>query len=121
MNIPTLNEIKKAGYTVDINHNRDHTVVDKTDAGKIVTKTIRKPHHTFTKSENYCMWELLTKGGQTEVIVKDNESNEFIATSECRNDENYEKAIGISHCLERIVGLMLVCDGQNGFKMRLTV
>lgn len=120
--IPSLSEVKAAGYDVKINHVRLFKVAYIDDLSKkLVVKNVLKTYGEMRNdiSENI-LNELLPKGGKTEVILTDTETNvEFYASTTCRNDENYSKSIGINKALERVIGLMLVCDGRDGFTMRI--
>jgi hypothetical protein len=127
---PSLNSFRKAGYEVDISHNRIWKIAyNDFETGKIVTKKVLKDISTMkldnavNKAVNgEVIYELLPKGGITEVIVFDPESDlNFTAKATCSNKDNYDKRIGVDKCLSRIIGLMLVCEYQNkeGFKVRV--
>ena len=117
---PTLAELKTAGYEIDIHHNRVHKVAySDPNTGKLVVTNVvgRK-----MDENGYVLFELLPKGGVTEVSVTDTVTGlEFAASARCRDDENYDKRVGVNRCLDRIIGLMLVCEWKNeaGFTVRL--
>ena len=125
---PTLAELKAAGYEVDIDHCRLFKIAyEHPTTRKLVIHTVCHPRQFMScnseaDEEIGLLSELLPKGGKTNVMVRDPVSNlDFTATATCREDENYDKRIGVEKCLDRIVGLMLVCEYQNkdGFKVRV--
>ena len=119
---PTLAEVIVAGYRVDIKHRRRVKMATKDlSTGKLLVKTSLKEKHELS-FDLFSYNELLAKGGVTEVTVTDPEFGlEFFASATCRDDEEYCKKTGINKCLDRIIGLMLVCEYKkdNGFKLRL--
>jgi hypothetical protein len=114
---PTLAEVKAAGYHVSITHNRLCRVAyQDLSTGKLVVKTMTRrelPREEDCETPEAAhkmvttITELLPKGGLTEVWVTD--------------PDNYNKRDGVNKALERVVELMLVMDGRDGFKMKLTV
>ena len=121
---PTLTEVIAAGYRVDIKHRRRYRVA-YIEAGskklKVETLLLEKWFVDIDPVPNELM-ELLSRGGVTEVTVTDPEFGlGFFASATCRDDEEYCKKSGIDKCLDRIIGLMLVCEYKkdNGFKLRL--
>jgi hypothetical protein len=92
---------------------------------KMVVKTVLNTKDMMVEDESGdsgVLYELLPKGGKTEVTVNDPLSGlDFTASATCRDDENYDKSVGVGRCLDRIIGLMLVCEYQNkdGFKVRV--
>lgn len=127
---PSLADFKSAGYIVEIKHNRLFKVAYKNPVnGKIVVKVVN--HKTIENlipgSTDGCLVdavpitsELLPKGGMTEIWVTDPETSaEFYGFARCSDKENYNKAVGVVKALERVMGLMLVLDGKEGFKCRL--
>lgn len=128
MKTPTINDFKAAGYDVDITHRRDHQIAYiSPTTKKLLTKVVQQPHYEFTKNKHGIgevglLWQLNARGGKTEVTVIDPITYEsFYAFSDCHTDDNYDKKVGIERCLSRIASLMMVCDGKEGFKMRLTL
>lgn len=119
MRTPTLKEFIESGYAVTIQHNRRHRIVFFDDNTK---KLIIKTTENYPKNDFYVSKELLPKGGMTEVWVVDPETSaEFYGYGKCNTNENYNKSVGITKALERITQLMLVCDGKNGFTMKIEV
>ncbi len=128
INVPTLTEFRKGGFTVNIEHYHRYKIAYKDRQGKIFVETIYRRREyiedpsflyfkPFTKEACPVLFELLPKGGRTEVTVIDPETKaEFWASAVCRKDENYNKFIGVNQCLSRIADLMAVCDGTDGFK-----
>jgi methenyltetrahydromethanopterin cyclohydrolase len=125
---PTVADLRNTGYKVGITHNRVYKMA-YTDftSGKIVVKNGVNPVSTLREANidsnsDGVLYELLPKGGRTEVTVTDEVNKiDFMASATCREDENYDKRVGVSRCLDRIIGLMLVCEYQNkdGFKVRV--
>lgn len=117
---PSLAELTAAGYVVNIVHNRRHKVAYMDPAnGKLVVKIFTEPDHPPVEPRDV-LTELLPKGGKTEVWVTDPETSaEFYGYAICREDENYNRKDGVNRALSRIIGLMLVMDGKEGFKFRL--
>ncbi len=132
---PTLAEVKAAGYVVEVKHNRLTKIAYKdTVNGKIVVKVVDHKTHLdlinnfkiaeltdgFKINTELFISELLPKGGLTEIWVTDPDTSaEFYGFAKCSDKENYNKAVGVTKALERVMGLMLVLDGQDGFKMKL--
>lgn len=120
---PSLAELKSAGYHVNIRHGRSHRLafIDP-NTSKLVVKTMIPPEHPRGIKPEDVMIELLPKGGLTEVWVTDPETSaEFYGYARCHKSDNYNKKDGINKALERVMELMLVMDGKDGFKMKLTV
>ena len=124
---PTVAELRKAGYGVRVTHNRVYKMAYNDFAsGKIVVKNSTNPISTLKKTNIDCnsdgvLYELLPKGGVTEVTVIDPVSNlEFTASAACRDSENYNKEVGVERCLSRIIDLMRICEYQDKtFKIRV--
>jgi hypothetical protein len=123
---PTLKAFREAGYEVDIVHRRAWKVAyNDFPTKKIVVKTVLNTlsvmYRPEDKDENGVLYELLPRGGKTEVTVNDPGSGlDFTASAICRDDENYDKRVGVQRCLDRIIGLMLVCEYQDkSFKVRV--
>ncbi len=114
---PTLAELADAGYSIDVRHVRlfDTAYVDR---GKVVVETLEASlseirGHTFGTA-------LRAKGGKTEVWVTDPATSaEFYGYGRCHPDDNYDKKAGVNEALKKIVALMMVMDGKEGFKLRL--
>lgn len=126
MKTPTLSDVRNAGYVVDIVHLRRFDVV-YVQNNKIVNKTVERAVKPSTPQQREDIWlrslEVLNaKGGTTQLTVNDPKTGvDFYAESRCSVDDNYDKGVGIQKCLERVTGLMVVCDGTEGFKMALEV
>lgn len=123
---PTVADLRKSGYKVDVVHRRAWKIAyNDPPTGKIVVKNVLNTKRIMEdhSKDGYdlVMFELLPKGGQTEVTVKDSVSGlDFTASATCRDDENYDKGVGVQRCLDRIIGLMLVCEYQDKtFKVRV--
>jgi len=122
---PSLAEVRAAGYKVDISHRRLHKVAyTSPQTGKLVVHNVChvKEFVNTDSVKEFMLFELLPKGGLTEVTVTDPVTNlEFFASSRCHEVDNYDKRAGVEKCLERIIGLMVVCEwkGDEGFKVRL--
>jgi hypothetical protein len=128
-----LSDFRKASYGVKIVHNRKFKIAYvEPITGKLIVKIIYNDTLSMTsdglnpdwnkkpKKSEFCFSELLAKGGITEVTVTDPETKtDFYAKSICREDENYNKAVGVEKCLDRVYDLMTVCDGVDGFKMKI--
>lgn len=114
MKIPTVEEFRKVGYKIKVEHCRRYLVSEQ----NVITRKIS--YYTVYVP----LWEelpgfsqLLPKGGITKVTVITPDNFEFNHESKCRNDENYNKKVGVNICLEKIYFLMLVCDGKDGFEL----
>jgi hypothetical protein len=132
---PNLSTFRKAGYGVEIVHNRRFKVAYvEPITGKLIIKAIYNDTHSMTDKglntewkypkkpalDTFCMSELLAKGGITEITVTDpGTKTDFYAKSICRDDENYNRAAGVEKCLSRVYDLMTVCNDVDGFKMKL--
>jgi len=121
--VPTVKEMIDAGYIVKVVHLRRFKVAYVDAVGRIkINYQVLNPNEPFECIDNQTFLEELATGGRTEVTVIDPDIRlEFTTSSRCRNDENYNKRMGVSLCLKRIVDLMLVCEWKNesGFKMRI--
>jgi len=122
---PTLAEFVAAGYVTDVYHDRLHRVAYIKN-GKLIVKDFHSSEIPAAESlaENsdleFGMATLLPKGGKTEVWITDPvTSAEFYAYGICHPHDNYDKKAGVTEALKRIVALMLVTDGVDGFKCRL--
>jgi hypothetical protein len=118
---PTLKDIKNAGYYVNIRHLRAHSVAYKSgDLLEVGVVTVEKEIAESAERHGEGLFALLPKGGRTEVEVYDPETKaKFWADAVCHPDDHYIRAEGIKECLKKISGLMLVCDGTDGFRCRL--
>lgn len=127
--MPSLNEIKAAGYDVKISHKRRVKVAyTDNNTGKIVVKVVLKSltemETDFLGNSHFdsVLTELLPKGGKTEVIIADTKTQvDFYASATCMDTFNYNKKEGINRALGRVILLMLVCNDKDGFEMRLNV
>lgn len=114
---PTLAELVAAGYSIDVSHVRlfDTAYVD---GDKLVVATLESSLPEIRG--NAFGTALRAKGGKTEVWVTDRETSaEFYGYGRCHPDDNYDKKAGVNEALKKIVALMLVMDGKEGFKCRL--
>lgn len=114
---PTLAELAAAGYSIDVKHVRlfDSAYVN---GGKLVVETLESTLPEM--KDNSVGTALRAKGGRTDVYVTDPETKaEFYGYGKCHPEDNYSKRNGIDEALKRIVALMLVTDGVDGFKLRL--
>ena len=119
-NKPTIHDLRKAGYKIKVTHSRRVRFATLT-RGKLIISVELMSLYDFNHNLILAK-ELLAKGGVTHMTIFDPETEaEFVAHATCRNDEAYCKLTGINKCLDRLVALMLVCDGKDGFKYRLQV
>lgn len=125
--IPTLEELRAAGYVIKIKHNRPtkFAYVDPKSKKIVVKVVVNDPNNNLDYPRfsleflDPIVSELLPKGGKTEIWVTDpTTSAEFYGYSRCHSEDTYEKRIGINKAIERVVQLMLVMDGKEGFKIR---
>lgn len=122
---PTLAELRAAGYVVDIEHNRLNRVAYAKNGTVIVKEVLSSEIPGLEKDVKgskfgFGMAAVLPKGGITEVWVTDPETSaEFYGYGRCHPNDNYNKRDGINEALKKIVGLMMVMDGKEGFKCRL--
>jgi hypothetical protein len=122
---PTVADLRKTGYKVGITHNRVYKMAyTDFNSGKIVVKVVLNVLENLRVLNRDCnsdgvLFEILPKGGKTEVIIFDPVSRlDFYASATCRDDENYDKKVGVQRCLDRIIGLMLVCQLHTTLKGR---
>lgn len=105
---PLLAEFRSKGFDIEINHYRLFKVVSlHPTTGKIETNTISRTLHSLEReieeAVGSVLHELLAKGGSTEVSVIDKETNtEYVATSRCHSDENFNKRVGVDEALKQI-------------------
>jgi hypothetical protein len=121
---PTLDELRKAGYVIDIRHNRLFRTARIRDNGTLEVKTFLRDIPSMTVSvddeEAINPTELLAKGGVTEIWVTDPETSaEFYGFAKCHPDDNYDKRAGVNESMKRVAALMMVMDGTDDFKCRL--
>jgi len=121
---PTLAELRKAGYVIDIKHNRLFKTARIRENGTLEVKTFLRdiPSMTVSLDDEAAInpTELLAKGGMTEVWVTDPETSaEFYGFAKCHPADNYDKRAGVNEALKRVAALMLVMDGTDGSKNRL--
>jgi hypothetical protein len=122
---PTVADLRKTCYKVEIVHRRAWRICySDYKTGKLVVKNVLNIKGVMlneTDSPDPILIELLPKGGVTEVTVSDSVSGlDFTASATCRDSENYDKRVGVKKCLDRIIGLMLVCEYQDKtFKVRV--
>lgn len=103
------------GYAVRISHYRRFKVPSMRN-GRLSLKTVLRNDN----ANRYPLRELLPKGGLTTITVTDPETKvEFYGKATCHTKENYNKKRGIEKCLERVIYLMRVCDGKDGFEFKL--
>lgn len=114
---PSLNEIKLVGYTYEIQHFRNYEVAYKDRYNRLLVKKVVSPIDPNKFDD--VITNVNPRGGRTRVTVVDETGREWTAEATCRDDDNYNKREGIARCLDRIVGLMLVLDGTEGFRCRL--
>lgn len=115
--IPTLAELAKAGYSIDVKHVRlfDTAYVDR---DKVMIDTLESSLPEMAE----CTFEsaLRAKGGKTEIWVTDpTTSSEFYGFARCHPNDNYDKRTGVSEALKRVTALMMVMDGKEDFNFRL--
>lgn len=122
---PTLAELRAAGYVIEIEHNRLNRVAYAKN-GKVIVKEVLSSGIPKLEEEvknadlPFGMVAVLPKGGMTEVWVTDPETSaEFYGYGRCHPNDNYNKRDGVNEALKKIVGLMMVMDGREGFKCRL--
>lgn len=123
MNVKTIKEFRKAGYKVHVDHRRLWKIAYIEPRNKsLVVKTVENTQGVMsrggTPDENGVLYQLLPKGGRTEVTVTDPATGlDFYAYADCRSDENYNKRTGVEKCLERVAELVLVCSHHNEAKL----
>lgn len=119
--LPTVKFLRENGFDVEITHTRRFKIVELDKmTGKIVTRHLLSSWE-YAKGENR-LAEFLPKGGLTEMYVTDTtikDSPTFYVKSVCSTKDNYNKKIGVSKCIARMVDFMRVCDGKDGFTNRL--
>lgn len=108
--VPTIKEFRKAGYKVNVDHQRAYRIA-YTDfkTGKIIIKTVFNTAHVMNKGDDtdQVLYELLPKGGRTEITVIDpNSKLEVFAYADCHSNENYNKTVGVEKSLERVKELV---------------
>lgn len=112
----SVKEFRSKGYKVSIKHWRRWKVayVEPVSKKLIVGNVLSLRSNMECDLEDGWLSELLPNGGKTEVKIYDPASGlDFFADSTCRTDENYNKAIGVQKCLERITDLIRVCAYNN--------
>lgn len=122
---PTLAELAAAGYSVNVEHNRRIRVAYSKN-GKLIVSNFLSNEIPAVEEEvrhsdlGFGMATTLPKGGLTEVWVTDRETSaEFYGYGRCHPDDNYDKKAGVNEALKKIVALMMVMDGKEGFNLRL--
>lgn len=118
---PTLNDIKNAGYYVNIRHLRAHSVAYKVgprlETGVVM---VEKEVAETAERQGEGLFGILPKGGRTEMEVYDPQSRtRFVTHANCHPDDHYVCSEGIKECLKKVTGMMEVNDGVEGFLYRL--
>ena len=120
--VPTVKDLRKAGYKVFVKHCRLFKVSRLNYEKNRVDVTIESFFAIQGMEKKVCdsIFELLSKGGSTEIIVTDPKSgSEFSYTAVCSRHDNYCKKTGVELALKHIAGMMVVRDGQEGFEYKM--
>lgn len=126
MKIPSVQELTDAGYIVDVWHVRRYKFAWVNGVtGKIETKVkLCLPYDREVETSNMdggMYSQLLPNGGQTVVSVVDPATgDEFEGVAYCRNDENYNRKVGVMVALTEITQLMLA-EKEIGYTPRLEI
>jgi hypothetical protein len=117
--VPTIQDFRKAGYKVRVDHRRLWKIAYiEPRNGSLVVKTVENTQGVMnrggTPDENGVLYQLLPKGGRTEVTVIDpNSKLEVFAYADCHSNENYNKTIGVEKSLERVAELVTALASNN--------
>jgi hypothetical protein len=97
-NIPTVHELRKAGYKVKVGHFRNFFKYNPQTGKKTSVYNI-----LFSEwKESYSDFYLNTKGGRTLVTIKPpNSSEEYEGSIECSIEERYVKNFGTKRAIAR--------------------
>ena len=110
--LPTVAELTRAGNYVEVTHLRNWktSYVDPL-TNKVVVKVIQQSRTVMEDGKNEdsgVLYQLMATGGRTEMTVTDCHGQEFYVFSRCRDDENYNKKLGVETCLYRLRDLVRV-------------
>lgn len=125
----TVNDLRRAGLKVRIEHFRNFETHLSILGGckgnrNVNTKEVVKyasfrdvslvPQYSLDKK--WCFYHKpLLKGGKTVMTVCSPYGVEFQSEAVCHNSDPFKKKTGVAICLQRVVSLMRVVDGQDGF------
>lgn len=102
-NIPSVHELRKAGFAVKMSHHRRFFRFDPFTGKK---HTVTVPFHI--KTESFNDYFLDPMGGETHVIITKKDSNEegVLAHSVCSVNDHYNRKVGMKKALARALSRM---------------